>query len=139
MTNKETLPYLYRPTVDSLTQGLIDSKTAIERNMTDKPTKQDLTDAVWKEIATVEDPDIGLALTELGLIYEVKVDDAAVARIKMTLTSMGCPMGPELTAQVGEAAKRVPGIKDSEVEVVWNPPWDPEMASEDAKMELGIF
>lgn len=95
---------------------------------------------VWKAVGVVEDPEIGLALTELGLIYDVKVSPERKAEVTMTLTSMGCPYGPELTAGVHAAANGVEGIEDAHVDVVWSPPWDPrEMASEDAKMHLGIY
>src|SRR6185369_10141453 len=72
------------------------------------------TDLLWKEVATVIDPEIGLSLKELGLIYSIDVDGDK-ASVKMTLTSMGCPAGPELTAGVNAACLRVPGISDAEV------------------------
>jgi len=94
---------------------------------------------LWTEIAKVEDPEIGISIRELGLIYDVILEDKK-ANVKMTLTSMGCPAGPELTAGVHAACLRVPGIEDAQVEVVWTPRWDPvEMASEEAKNVLGIF
>jgi len=106
----------------------------------DAEKKEEIIQAVWKEIGTVEDPDLGLALTEMGLIYEVDLDESATAQIKMTLTSMGCPAAPQLTAGVHAAATRVEGVNDAQVEVVWTPPWDPrEMASEDAQMALGLY
>ncbi len=102
--------------------------------------EESLKDKVWKEVATVDDPEIGIGLTELGLIYELDIDDASVAHIKMTLTSMGCPVGPQMKAAVHAAATRVEGVKDAEVEIVWTPAWDPrEMATEEAQMQLGIF
>lgn len=102
--------------------------------------KSPLVEAVWSEVAKVEDPEIGISLTELGLIYSINVDPEAKAKIQMTLTSMGCPAGEYLTSAVHAAATRVPGIADAQVEVVWQPKWDPrEMASEDAKMMLGIL
>ena len=95
---------------------------------------------VWKAVAQVEDPEIGLPLTELGLIYDVDVNEARRASITMTLTSMGCPYGPQLTAGVHAAAAAVPTIEEVAVDVVWSPAWDPrEMATEDAKMHLGIY
>ena len=95
---------------------------------------------VWDEMSTVLDPDIGLALTELGLIYDLQIDENGKANITMTLTSMACPIGPQLMESIKEAALRVDGIKDAHVEMVWTPPWDPrEMASEDAKAYLGIY
>ena len=95
---------------------------------------------VWSAIRQVEDPEIGLPLTELGLVYDVQVSAEGTATITMTLTSMGCPFGPQLTAAIHATASAVPGVKDVVVDVVWSPPWDPrEMASEDAKMHLGIY
>lgn len=95
---------------------------------------------IWSEISTVIDPDIRMSLVELGLIYRVELDDDMVVHIDMTLTSMTCPIGPYLMNQIGESAKRVEGVKDAMVQIVWEPKWDPaEMASEEAQMKLGIF
>ena len=107
--------------------------------MSEKGHKQQLYDSVWSEIATVQDPDLGIPLTELGLIYELRIDDDGIARVKMTFTSMACPLGPQMVEWVREAACRIEGIKSAEVEVVWTPPWNPEMATEDARMELGLY
>jgi len=94
---------------------------------------------VFESIKLVEDPDIGISLVELGLIYALKVENNK-AWITMTLTSMACPAGPELKAQLENHALRVEGIEEAIAEVVWSPKWDPkEMASEEAKMQLGIF
>jgi metal-sulfur cluster biosynthetic enzyme len=102
-------------------------------------TENEIKDQIWQEIARVEDPEIGISIKELGLIYSVEVQDKK-AIVNMTLTSMGCPAGPELKAGVHAACTRVPGIEEAEVEVVWVPKWDPrQMASEEAKMILGIF
>ncbi|MDH5654915.1 MAG: metal-sulfur cluster assembly factor [Spirochaetia bacterium] len=95
---------------------------------------------IWEEVATVEDPDLGMSLVELGLIYDVSFSEEDGTHIKMTLTSMACPMGPQLRNSVEESAKRVPEAGNVNVEIVWTPPWDPrEMASEEAQMHLGIF
>ncbi len=94
---------------------------------------------VLENIRLVEDPDIGISLVELGLVYALKVEDKK-ASIVMTLTSMACPSGPQMKAELEEHALQVEGIEEAEVEVVWSPKWDPrEMASEEAKMHLGIF
>ena len=91
-------------------------------------------------MAKVEDPDLQMSLVELGLIYEVNLDENAFAHIKMTLTSMACPMGPMLKNSIEEAAKSAEGVSDAKVDIVWSPPWDPrEMATEEAQMTLGIF
>lgn len=102
-------------------------------------TEDEIKDQIWQEIARVEDPELGISIKELGLIYSVEVQDKKAA-VKMTLTSMGCPAGPELKAGVHAACTRVQGIEEADVEVVWVPKWDPHVhASEEAKMTLGIF
>lgn len=94
---------------------------------------------LWDAIAGVEDPEIGLSIVELGLIYDIVVDGSR-ADVTMTFTSMACPAGPQLQAGVHAAATSVEGIDDATVEVVFSPPWNPvEMASEEAKMMLGIY
>ncbi|MBI3396512.1 MAG: DUF59 domain-containing protein [Spirochaetia bacterium] len=99
-----------------------------------------LEEAVWTQVATVEDPEIYMSIVELGLVYDVQVDEHKKAHVKMTLTSMGCPAGPYLLSAVHAAATKVEGITDADVEIVWTPKWDPrEMASEEAKMMMGIL
>lgn len=97
--------------------------------------------ALWTEVQTVIDPDIGLSLVDLGLVYDVRFDpEAKKAHVIMTLTSMGCPAAPFLQGQVMAACKRVPGVEDAIAEVVFSPAWNPrEMATEDVQMLLGIF
>jgi metal-sulfur cluster biosynthetic enzyme len=89
----------------------------------------------------VQDPEIGLSILELGLIYGIEVDPAkGTVRIKMTLTSQMCPAGPEMLAAAEMAARRVPGVTDVDVELVWTPPWDPRKhCSDDVKASLGIW
>ncbi|MCZ8343900.1 MAG: metal-sulfur cluster assembly factor [Leptospira sp.] len=94
---------------------------------------------VLKSIHSVEDPEIGISLVELGLIYDVKVEGEK-ADITMTYTSLACPAGPQMKADVENHALRVDGIQEAVVTIVWNPKWNPkDMASEEAKMMLGIF
>jgi metal-sulfur cluster biosynthetic enzyme len=104
------------------------------------PTSRSETlDKLWEEIGTVVDPEIGISITELGLIYDVQTDGDK-ALVTMTLTSMGCPVGPQIQASVHGACIRVDGIEDAEVEIVFSPSWNPrEMASEEAQMMLGIY
>ncbi|MCK6479224.1 MAG: metal-sulfur cluster assembly factor [Planctomycetaceae bacterium] len=101
------------------------------------PTKE----SVLEAIRPVHDPELMISVVDLGLVYEVVLDAAGRrAEVKMTLTSPGCPIGPELMAAVDGAARGVPGIEDVHVQLVWDPPWDPtKMASEDAKEKLGIW
>lgn len=102
--------------------------------------KQEIEKKVADEVATVVDPDLRMSLSELGLIYGIDVDEDYNAYVTMTLTSMACPAGPYLQNAVMEAAQRVDGIKKANVEIVWEPRWDPrEMASEEAQVKLGLL
>ncbi len=96
--------------------------------------------AIYEALSEIEDPELDIKIVDLGLIYEIKINEEGIANIKMTFTSMACPAGPSLKSQVLSNSMKVEGVKDSNVEIVWNPKWDPRlMASEDAKMQLGIF
>jgi metal-sulfur cluster biosynthetic enzyme len=100
------------------------------------PTKSE----VIAKIEPIEDPEIGLSLVDLGLIYDIMVLDTRIVNIFMTLTTPGCPYGPQLIEAVKNAVKELDGVKKVDVEVVWDPPWNPaEMASEYAKGVLGIW
>lgn len=84
------------------------------------------------------DPEIPVNIHELGLIYGVDVDDQGNATVRMTLTTPHCPAAQSLPPEVKERASEVSGVKDVKVEVVWDPPWNPAMMSEAAKLELGM-
>jgi len=84
------------------------------------------------------DPEIPINIVDLGLIYDLKIDENDRVYIKMTLTAPGCPMHSLITEQVKQAVKRVEGVKEVFVEVVWDPPWSPERMSNEAKKLLGI-
>lgn len=90
-------------------------------------------------IRTCFDPEIPVNIYDLGLIYEVKVDEAGAAKIKMTLTSPNCPSAMVLPEEVKQRVEAIPGITSAEVEVVWEPPWDPSRMSEVAKLQLGML
>ena len=94
---------------------------------------------VMASLSEVEDPEMKLTVTELGLIYSVKVDEKH-AEIDMTLTSPGCPVAPEIMAAVHRSALSTEGIESAQVNLTFSQPWDPRVhASEDAKFEMGIF
>ena len=86
----------------------------------------------------VIDPEIGVNVVDLGLVYDVKVEDGT-AEITMTLTTPMCPLGPYIDQEVRTAVAEVPGVANSKVNLVWQPPWDPSKMSEDAKLELGFW
>jgi metal-sulfur cluster biosynthetic enzyme len=91
-------------------------------------------DEMRAKLSEVMDPEINLSIVELGLVYDIDVI------VTMTLTSPGCPLGPIIRGEVYAKLRELPGVKDVDVQIVWNPPWDPRtMASEDVKMQLGIW
>jgi metal-sulfur cluster biosynthetic enzyme len=86
---------------------------------------------------TVEDPELGMGIVDLGLVYDVEIE-GSIARVSFTLTSMGCPVGPWIQEQIVEVGRSVDGIDEVVPDLVWTPPWSPEMMSEDAKFVLGF-
>jgi FeS assembly SUF system protein len=98
-----------------------------------------LRDRVIDVLRTVYDPEIPVNIHEMGLVYEITIDDDANVHILMTLTSPMCPVAESLPPEVEEKVAAIDGVAKATVEVTWDPPWDPEMMSEAAKLELGMF
>ncbi len=96
-------------------------------------------EAVITMIKTVFDPEIPVDIYELGLVYAIEIEDTGKVKVEMTLTTPSCPSAQELPAQLEEAVRLVPGVTDVSVEVVWDPPWDRERMSEDAKLALNMY
>lgn len=95
---------------------------------------------IKEKLVDVKDPEIGLGVVDLGLIYDIDIKNDGEVNILMTLTTPACPYGPELVDAVKLTVMQMEGVKKAEVEVVWEPPWDPEeMASDYAKDVLGIW
>jgi metal-sulfur cluster biosynthetic enzyme len=94
-------------------------------------------DEVTDALRDVIDPELGLDFVELGLIYEVEVDDGTV-RVTYTLTSPGCPIGPQVSEQIEEFVGDLDGVQDVQPTMTFTPPWSPELMSEDAKFALGF-
>ncbi len=90
-------------------------------------------------IKTVYDPEIPVDIYELGLIYEIEIDEVANVVVSMTLTSPACPVAGALVAEVEEKVNQTDGVKNGKVNLVWDPQWTPEMLSESAKLELGMM
>lgn len=96
-------------------------------------------DVVRENLRTVVDPELGVNIVDLGLIYGIEIEDKSVT-VKLTLTSPACPLGAVIQSQTHMAVKKLPWVENVKVDLVWSPRWDPRtMASEDAKMELGIL
>ncbi|HAQ37958.1 MAG TPA: FeS assembly SUF system protein [Saprospirales bacterium] len=91
------------------------------------------------QLKTVYDPEIPIDIYELGLIYSVEVDESAIARIVMTLTTPNCPVAESLPMEVQQKAMMVKGINDVDLELTFTPSWKPEMASELAQLQLGLL
>ncbi|HEX8743825.1 MAG TPA: metal-sulfur cluster assembly factor [Thermoleophilaceae bacterium] len=96
------------------------------------PSVDEVTDA----LTNVIDPELGLDFVELGLVYEVEVDDSDV-HITFTLTSPGCPIGPQVSEQMKEFVGELDGVEEVHPHMTFNPPWTPDLMSEDAKFALG--
>lgn len=101
--------------------------------------KQELEEKIINALKTCYDPEIPVDIFELGLIYEIRIDEDANATILMTLTSPACPVAGSLPGEVQSKVNDVPGVKNAKVELVWNPPWEKDMMSEVAKVELGFM
>ncbi|MGB0456996.1 MAG: SUF system Fe-S cluster assembly protein [Chitinophagales bacterium] len=99
---------------------------------------EQLKNAIIDQIKTVFDPEIPVNIYDLGLIYEINVDEKGQAEVIMTLTSPACPVAGSLPGEVEEVVMGVDGVEDAVVELVFDPPWDKEMMSEEAKFELGF-
>jgi FeS assembly SUF system protein len=99
----------------------------------------ELTDKLIGQLKTVFDPEIPVDIYELGLIYKVDVSDDLDVAIDMTLTAPGCPVAGEMPGWVQEAVMRVDGVKSCDVNLVFDPPWDPSRMSDEAKLQLNMF
>lgn len=127
-----------------------ENTAAPEENKTEAPAESEAPKAtgempneeqIREALKDVIDPEIGINIEDLGLIYDVEPDpETRMVNVNMTLTSPGCPVGPELKSAVWLTVKRMDGVEDCEVNLVWKPRWDPSVhASEEAQMFLGIW
>jgi probable FeS assembly SUF system protein SufT len=109
----------------------------------DDATEADVEAAAWQQLRTCYDPEIPINIVELGLVYECKIERAPsggrVVKIKMTLTAPGCGMGEILAQDVREKIEIIPTVERADVELVFDPPWNREMMSEEARLEAGLM
>jgi metal-sulfur cluster biosynthetic enzyme len=96
-------------------------------------------DDIYEGLKNVYDPEIGVNVVDLGLVYDADIEETGDVLVTMTLTSLGCPLGPVIVQEVNNALRDLPGIGSTDVKLVWSPPWSPDMMSEEAKDELGIW
>jgi metal-sulfur cluster biosynthetic enzyme len=102
------------------------------------PTKDEIKNQVTEALKTVDDPELGIDIVNLGLVYNVDVDDDFDVKVDFTLTTMGCPIGPMIDEQIKQATAHIEGIGELTSELVMYPPWSPEKMSPLAKSALGI-
>lgn len=98
-------------------------------------------EGVFEAMKPVQDPELRLGVVDLGLVYDVELDDEGKGvTVKMTLTSPGCPFGPMILSTMHEVVAAIPGVENVKIELVWEPPWNPAvMASDEVKDILGIW
>ncbi len=98
----------------------------------------ELKEKIIEEIKKIYDPEIPVNIYDLGLIYDIKVEDKNTAKIKMTLTSPNCPVAESLPKEVKDSIMQVEGIENVDLDLVWDPPWNQTMMTEAAKLELNL-
>ena len=104
-----------------------------------KSNPDELKELVIAGLKTVFDPEIPVNIYDLGLIYDIAINDDNLVHIQMTLTSPGCPVAQTFPGTVEQAVNQVEGVKDCTVELIWEPTWTQERMTEAARLELGIF
>ena len=113
--------------------GLHNGKVTGRRYTDSMPSREEVIDA----LRVVEDPELGMDIVDLGLLYDVDVEGPKV-HVTFTLTSMGCPVGPMIEEQIRDTVASMEGVEEVEPELTWDPPWSPEKMSDDAKFILGF-
>lgn len=99
---------------------------------------QEMKESIMGALENVIDPELGIDIVNLGLVYDIDMDDAGKVDVTMTLTSLGCPLGPMIVDNIKRELAELPEVKDTEVNIVWNPPWSKDMMSRYAKIALGV-
>ncbi|TKC18251.1 metal-sulfur cluster assembly factor [Robertmurraya kyonggiensis] len=100
--------------------------------------EQEVKDSIMGALELVVDPELGIDIVNLGLVYDIEMDEEGNATVTMTLTTMGCPLAGTIVDQVKAALEEIPEVKSTEVNIVWNPPWTKDRMSRYAKIALGI-
>jgi FeS assembly SUF system protein len=128
------------PVVQPSPQSPEPSREPETAGMTSDPDRTEaLRPQIVEALSKVFDPEIPVNIYELGLIYDVIVDQANVVGIRMTLTAPACPAAQFLPLEVRKQIAAIPGVSDVKVDVVWDPPWDRDRMSDAAKLQLGMF
>ncbi|HEX3529217.1 MAG TPA: SUF system Fe-S cluster assembly protein [Thermoanaerobaculia bacterium] len=101
--------------------------------------EEDIENGIVEALKTVFDPEIPVNIYELGLIYDIDLQPDGQVQVKMTLTSPGCPVAGSLPGEVKNKVEAVPGVTAADIELVWDPAWNPSMMTEAARLQLGMF
>ncbi len=121
--------------------GIDPNEDAATAGNDDLPADASLEDRIWNQLRQVFDPEIPVDIVNLGLVYDCSLSEAdgkTTANVKMTLTAPGCGMGPVIAADAQARIMTLDGIDDAHVDLVWDPPWNQDMISEEGKMKLGM-
>ncbi|ANT59340.1 MULTISPECIES: SUF system Fe-S cluster assembly protein [Roseobacteraceae] len=118
-----------------MTDAPLEGAPLIAPSSTDHP----LYDSVVEACRTVFDPEIPVNIYDLGLIYTIDIAEGGEVKVTMTLTAPGCPVAGEMPGWVQDAVASVPGVKDVDVDMVFDPPWGMDMMSDEARLELGFM
>jgi FeS assembly SUF system protein len=117
------------------TQDQLEGAPLIRPSSTDHPLYENVVEAC----RTVFDPEIPVNIYDLGLVYTIDISDEGAVTIVMTLTAPGCPVAGEMPGWLADAIEPLPGVKQVDVELTWNPPWGMDMMSDEARLELGFM
>ena len=142
----ETPPKARVDDAESASEKLERKKDYLEGFLAQKPQTDDpaapggaLYESVLEALREIYDPEIPVNIYDLGLIYGVDVSDEADVMVTMTLTTPHCPVAESMPGEVELRVSSVPGVRDAEVNLVWDPPWDPSKMSDEARLELGML
>ncbi|NTW30513.1 MAG: metal-sulfur cluster assembly factor [Candidatus Moranbacteria bacterium] len=100
--------------------------------------KDKANESAMKKIGEVLDPELGVSVVDLGLIYGITVDKEGIARVSMTLTTMGCPLFPVMQKDIEDRLLELPEVNDVKIELTFDPPWTPDRMTEETKIRLGF-
>jgi FeS assembly SUF system protein len=129
----------FLPIVQNSESSSADSSNLTEGMVADAEQTAALRPAVVAALSEVFDPEIPVNIYELGLIYDIIVDQSRTVGIRMTLTAPGCPAAQSLPGEVKQRIAKIPEVTDVKVDIVWDPPWDRDRMSDAAKLQLGLF
>ena len=131
----QTAVIRFMDTEDPSPQGHEDEAQTVDLDSSDAELEQ----RVVAALRSIYDPEIPVNIYDLGLIYVVHIDERSAVHVQMTLTAPACPVAGTLPGQVENVLRQVEGVRDASVELVWDPPWNQQRMSEDARLTLGLL